>query len=75
VSGQKQKVTRALDWLEDTAARLAGRIDIGTLTVGCALGYLDFRYADDGWRTGRPRLAAWYETMAGRTSFLHTLPS
>jgi len=75
VSGQKQKVMRALDWLEDAAARLAGRIDIGTLTVGCALGYLDFRYADDGWRTGRPRLAAWYETMAGRTSLLRTLPS
>jgi glutathione S-transferase len=37
---------------------------IGEIAVACALGYLDFRFADLGWRAGHPKLAAWYETFS-----------
>ena len=30
------------------------------IAIGCALSYLDFRFAEQGWRTGRPLLAAWH---------------
>jgi glutathione S-transferase len=71
---QKLKMTRALDTLEAEAADLEGPLTIGSITVGCALGYLDLRFAAERWRQGRPRLAAWYEKTAQRQSFLETVP-
>ena len=71
--GQLLKVDQALDVLEREAAKFDG-LDIGTIAVGCALGYLDFRYADRNWRATRPQLARWYELIARRPSFEKTVP-
>ncbi len=49
-------------------------IDIGHVAIACALGYLDFRFTDEPWRTGRPDLSAWYERFAARPSMLATVP-
>jgi glutathione S-transferase len=73
--GQKQKFRRALDALEAEAATLGDTVDIGTIAIGCALGWLDFRYADEGWRETRPRLAAWFEGFATRPSMARTAPA
>jgi glutathione S-transferase len=62
VAKQGQKVARALDVLE--ADLPANHIDIGTIAVACALGYLDLRYAHEPWRDGHPKLAAWYADIA-----------
>lgn len=75
VAGQKLKITRALDHLEAEPKSLEGRLDIGTITVGCALGYLDFRMPDEPWRDSRPALAAWYEAFADRPSMRATVPA
>lgn len=72
VEGQMGKVRRGLDVLE--AEGLDGTVDIGTIAVGCALGYLDFRFPDEGWRDTRPNLAAWYGTFAERPSMSGTVP-
>ncbi len=69
---QRQAVTRGLDAL--AAEPPPDHVDIGTISVGCALGYLDFRFAEDGWRQGRPALAAWYEAMARRPEMARTGP-
>jgi glutathione S-transferase len=71
---QKQKAQRGLDALEAEAGRL-DVVDIGTITIGCALGYLDFRFGDDAWRAGRPQLAAWLEAFARRPSMARTVPA
>ena len=71
--GQLLKVDQALDVLEREAAKFDG-LDIGAIAVGCALGYLDFRYADRNWRATRPQLARWYESIARRPSFEKTVP-
>ena len=47
---------------------------IGEITVGCALGYLDFRYGDLRWRDSRPRLAEWYAKFSQYPSMLATAP-
>jgi glutathione S-transferase len=73
IDGQLLKVDQALDFLEKNPRELEG-LTIGTIAVGCALGYLDFRYADRKWREGRPKLAAWFETMSRRPSFEKTVP-
>ena len=72
VDGQMGKVRRGLDVLE--GERLNGAIDIGTIAVACMLGYLDFRFPDEGWRDARPGLAAWYEEMAARPAMTRTVP-
>ena len=74
IDKQAGKVTRALDLLETEAASLGDPLTIGHITIGCALGYLDFRFADDDWRAGHAELAAWYEDFAGRPSMQQTVP-
>lgn len=49
-----------------------GRVDIGTLTVACALWYLDLRFADFGWRERHPAVAAWYAEFSARPSLSAT---
>ncbi|MFY9346792.1 MAG: glutathione S-transferase C-terminal domain-containing protein, partial [Orrella sp.] len=47
---------------------------LADIAVGCALGYLDFRFPDIGWRTTYPNLAKLYEKLAARQSFIDTAP-
>jgi len=72
--GQTLKWRRTLDRLEGEAPGLGETVDIGTIALACALGYLDFRFPGDGWREGRPQLAAWFERFARRDSMVRTEP-
>jgi len=72
--GHQDKIDKSLDRLETMAPDLAGRVDIGTIAIGCALGYLDFRFPDLDWRSGHPRLAAWYADFVTRPSMAATMP-
>jgi glutathione S-transferase len=71
---QGQAVERCLDALEKGAASLDGPLTVGTISVGCALGYLDFRFAADEWRKNRPKLTAWYAAFSKRPSMASTVP-
>jgi glutathione S-transferase len=64
------KLTTVLDHLEaNEAAGLARQpLDIGHIAIGSALSYADFRYGDEAWRKGRPRLAEWHTSFAARPS-------
>jgi hypothetical protein len=67
------KVSNAVAALDREAAALANDpVDIGHVAIGCALGYIDFRFAHLGWRKDHDRIAGWYETFAQRPSMLHT---
>jgi glutathione S-transferase len=72
VDDQMRKVRGALDALE--GERLSDGFDIGTLTIGCALGYLDFRFPTEDWRKTRPKLAAWFAEISRRPSMKATEP-
>jgi glutathione S-transferase len=64
-----------LDLLEREAPALASNeLSIGHIAIGCALAYLDFRYASRQWRNDHPQLAAWHATFAARPSFRATEP-
>ena len=62
---QAEKVSRALGVIEADADALGDRLDVGTLTVACMLGYLDFRFAG-AWRAHHPRLVAWLDGFSAR---------
>lgn len=69
---QKAAVTRSLDLLETDLPGTA--LDIGSIAVACALGYLDFRFAAEPWREGRPKLAAWFAAMEKHPAIAQTAP-
>ena len=70
----QRSIETTLDALEGHVDELAG-INLGTIAVAVALGYLDFRFAHEDWRARRPKLAAWYAGFAERPSMQATLPS
>ncbi len=74
-TGQLEKVTSGLDALESRAAGFGDRADLGTIAFGCALGYLDFRFASFGWRDTRPNATAWFGRFGARASMVSTKPS
>ena len=47
---------------------------LADIALGCALGYLDFRFKDLDWRGSHPNLARHYEKIAARPSFVDTQP-
>ena len=70
------KTRACLKLLDEEAQALArAPFSIGQVTVGCALGYLDYRFASFGWREHAPRLAAWYAALRERPSFQSTEPT
>jgi glutathione S-transferase len=72
--GQMKKIDGALAQLEAEAKSLKGKLTIGTITVACALGYLDFRFASHDWRAKCPKLAKWYASAAKTPSIKATVP-
>jgi glutathione S-transferase len=66
------KIGSGLDRIEAEGLAPAGGADIGHIAIGCALGYLDFRFGADNWRHGRPRLSAWYAEFARRPAMRAT---
>src|SRR5882757_10741332 len=72
--GQMKKIDGVLDALEAETKSLKGKLTIGTVSVVCALGYLDFRFGSHDWRAKRPKLAKWFATTSKMPSIKATVP-
>jgi glutathione S-transferase len=69
------QMTKARQGVAAAAAEdLAGLSTIGHIAIACMLGYLDFRFPDDGWRRRHPGLAAWFAEVDERPSMRLTRP-
>lgn len=67
------KIRNALTVIEADADALAQTpFGIGHVGIGTALAYLDFRFADLGWRIGHPRTDAWMQQFLQRESVQKT---
>ena len=69
---QKIAVERTLAALEKDPPRGLG--DIGAISIACALGYLDFRFAHEPWRDSCPKLAAWFAEVSKLAPLAETVP-
>ncbi len=49
-------------------------LSLSDIAVGCALGWLEFRFPDIGWRAEYPNLAKLMDKLAQRASFADTVP-
>jgi glutathione S-transferase len=73
--GMMAKINDSLAELErEWTGHIRSNLDIGTIAVGCTLGYLDFRYPSLDWRGANPKLAKWYERFSRRPSMKATAP-
>ncbi|MEW6466481.1 glutathione S-transferase N-terminal domain-containing protein [Tibeticola sp.] len=49
-------------------------LSLSDIAVGCALGYLDFRFPDIAWRDDHPNLHKLYDKLMQRQSFIDSRP-
>jgi glutathione S-transferase len=75
IEAQHERLRRSFQQMEDSHVDDIAGLDIGSISIACALGYMDFRYPDIGWRDGRPKLSAWYEGFSQRQSMVLTAPA
>lgn len=69
VKSYRAKVRACLEVLESEADQLAAEpFGIGQIAIICALGQLDFRFAQSDWRASHLRLASWEAEQALRPS-------
>jgi glutathione S-transferase len=75
IAHEKDRARRMADLWEKEIddPRMQGELDIAQITLGCALG-LEARNPAFDWRSGHPKLVAWYERIAARPSFRATVP-
>lgn len=74
---QREKISRSLDALEGYLADgtlKADTLNLATIAIACAIGYLNFRRIAPGWCVDRPNLVKLVETLFLRESFARTEP-
>ena len=72
VEFQLEKVERSLADIKGLVEELQGPINIGSLSTACAIGYLNFRFPNFGWRDRHPNLASWFVEFSERPSMKAT---
>ena len=74
---QREKISRSLDMCEQLLQDGKLKIDalnLATIAIACAIGYLNFRRVSPGWCVDRPLLVKLAETLFSRESFARTEP-
>jgi len=79
LSRQASKMARALDAMANGLAENAWcngtHYTLADIAVGCALGWLEFRFPDNPWRKDYPNLARLCDKLGERPSFKDTQPA
>lgn len=74
-TNQKKAVLQTIDALDKEQEFLAGDITLAHIAIASALGYIDFRLPDLGWRKSYPNLASWMDEFSKRPSMRATIPT
>jgi glutathione S-transferase len=61
--------------LGDKAFCAGIHLTLADIAVGCALGYLDFRFPELAWRSDYPNLVRLHDKLMQRASFADTVPA
>jgi glutathione S-transferase len=60
--------------LSDKPFCVGNHLTLADVAVGCALGYLNFRYPQIDWRGAHPNLARLFDKLSARQSFIDSAP-
>lgn len=74
-NAQMEKITATLQLLNDECSSATpNNINLGTISIACALEYLDFRFDSLNWRYTYPQLARYIEPILRLPEFISTSP-
>jgi len=75
---QDEKILRSLDYmskeLADGSWCMGTHFSLADVVVGCALGYLNFRFPEINWKEEHPNLGRLYEKLMLRPAFAESIP-
>ncbi|MDQ8032264.1 glutathione S-transferase [Bordetella genomosp. 1] len=78
IERQYGKIRASLDAMNnslgDNVHCMGVNYTLADIAVGCALGYLDLRFADLQWRDAQPNLTRLFDKLSARQSFIDTVP-
>ena len=78
IDRQLHKISESLramsQGLADKPFCSGGQMSLSDIAVGCAVGYLDFRFQNIHWRASYPNLEKLYEKLMQRPSFIDSQP-
>ncbi|MFA5596054.1 MAG: glutathione S-transferase [Pusillimonas sp.] len=78
VNRQRKKIVSALNSMERGISPnhfcMGVNFSLADVSVGCALGFIEFRMPELNWRDNHPNLTALYERLMTRPSFATTVP-
>ncbi|MBK8525041.1 MAG: glutathione S-transferase [Betaproteobacteria bacterium] len=78
IERQRGKIAAGLEYmaeeLGESAHCMGTHFSLADAAVGCALGYLVFRFPDINWQESHPNLAKLYDKLMQRPSFAETVP-
>ncbi|MDZ4737232.1 MAG: glutathione S-transferase N-terminal domain-containing protein [Rhodospirillaceae bacterium] len=74
IDRQNDVMARGFDAIEDEAGSFGDTVDIGTIAIGCMLGWAMFRFGVDDPLGSRPKFKAWWGRFSQRPSMLATEP-
>jgi glutathione S-transferase len=74
IEHQSKAVETSLAVLERICGKFPSEPTIGEIAVAAAIGYLDLRVPEEGWRGRCPKLAEWMAEFSKRPSFAATMP-
>ncbi len=70
-----KKIERTLDFYNNSSSKiLSGSLNMGQISLGCALGYLDYRHNNRNWRAKNQYLRDWFAEFSERLSMRNTIP-
>ncbi|MCK9285165.1 MAG: glutathione S-transferase N-terminal domain-containing protein [Rhodocyclaceae bacterium] len=78
IERNRMVIHSCLEWMSrelgDNAWCMGTPFGLADIAVGCALGYLDLRFADIDWRSAYPNLDRLHDKLMQRSSFAETVP-
>ena len=78
IDRQFEKISEALRAMSHGLAEKpycsGAHLSLSDIAVGCALGYLDFRFPEIAWRSAYPNLEKLHAKLMQRQSFIESLP-
>jgi glutathione S-transferase len=78
IARQEEKIIRSLEYMSVQLAEgnwcMGTHFSLADVVVGCALGYLDFRFPEIKWKETHLNLARLYDKLSLRPAFSETIP-
>lgn len=72
---QLSRLAASLDEMEGAFAHELSELNTGSIAAACALGYMQFRFADQKYLDTRPKLSKLYAEFSARPSMKATAPA